>query len=152
MGRILNLENAIREIMQSIGLVQEKPILAAIYGYNDHGKSVLIDRLSEQLKGRWLETIGYAGAPDSSTFIRIKQQLQNNVEVYLFHCGWERFDSYTFEQNFGHEDPNILAGKILGRGVNINIFVYNPTMRPRGIPAQLGLYDFIISNPQSIKK
>ena len=44
--------------------------------------------------------------------------------------------------------PNVLAEQILGRGLDLNVGIYNPKMYH--LPQ--GEYDFIISNPDSFRK
>ena len=45
------------------------------------------------------------------------------------------------------DDPNLLAEKILGRKINLNVGIYNPHFYNKPI----GSYDLIISNPNSVR-
>lgn len=136
------LEEAIKRI-KSARQTKQKPILVAIYGKSDSGKSYFIESLKRHFTSKGLLVGGYSGAPSPSAFesIRIYPSMQNNL--LLFHCAWPRSVA-QFEIN----DPNILAERILNRKLNLNIGIYNPLMSRK----PEGEYDIIIENTRSTHK
>ncbi len=152
MGKILTLEEGITQIVESIEKIVNRPILAAVYGYPDRGKSYLIDILTERLKQKELLVIGYGSAPTADEFESIRRHV--NWDAYIFHCAWNRSDFDFYKEVSGHEDPNILAKNILGREMDLNIAICNPNLisaciDPRNTEQ---LYDFIIVNPDAVQK
>lgn len=153
MAKELNLEDGIQEAIRAISNVDERPILVAVYGWPDSGKSYLISKLKEHFEAKGLSVTGAGGGPLPSTFERLRDYLDCFADLVLFHCGWNRTPK-AIEKILGdfseraREDPNILAERIANRKVNLNIGMYNP----RFYPKPDGEYDLIMSNPDSVKK
>ncbi len=147
--RELNFEEGLSEIVRTLEVVEERPVLVAVYGWPGSGKSFLIDKLAEQFEARGLYAANNGGAPSPETFENIQRRGDTNwVNVYLFHCAWNREDegSLMLSKN---EDPNYLARKILGRKLNMNVGIYNPKVEGTRLN---GEYDLVISNPNSTRR
>ena len=144
MGRIISLEEGIQSITTSVETINERPILIAVYG-----KSYLIRRLARNFRQKGISTNEPGSAPSSSTFTGVRDYPNTALDIYLFHCAWLRSDSKAFERFRGHEDPNILAGKILNRNLNLNVYIYNPSTASQILINSIEhrLYDLIIQNP-----
>ncbi len=149
MTRNLDLEQGIKEAIELIKSVYEKPILAAVYGWPDSGKTYLIDRLSDYFEREGLKVSRGGGGPHDSTFETLRDCPECLSDILFFHCGWVRDNNnQCWLDARAHEDPNILAETIAGRKVNLNIGIYNPL----SYREPLGDYDLVISNPGSIRK
>lgn len=145
----LSFEEGLAEIVGTLEVVEERPILVAVYGWPGSGKSYLIDKLAEQFEARGLYAANNGGAPSPETFENILRRGKTNwVHAYLFHCAWNREDegSLMLSKN---EDPNYLARKILVRKLNLNVGIYNPKVEGTRLN---GDYDLIISNPDSTRR
>ena len=145
MTKILSLEEGVQEVITRIKAVEEKPILVAIYGWPNSGKSYLISQVGNYFKDNGLLMAKFSGAASPYTFERMSWPVRDEM-LYLFHCAWERktyFPAWTRD-----EDPDVLAERIAGKKVHLNTAIFNPGMYE--IPE--GDYDFIISNPNSVKK
>lgn len=141
----LTFQEGLEESKGVIESVEERPILVAIYGRPNSGKTYLIHKLRDYFKQKGLEAGAYGGAPRASDFEHIRDNpgwFMNSL--ILYHCGWDREDLRMYD----HEDPTILTKGVLNRNINLNIGMYNPNFysKPRGE------YDLIISNPASTKK
>ena len=144
----VNLQQGIQRAIQIIERVDERPIMVAVYGWPNSGKSFLINTLGDYFEPRGIETARYGCGPHRETFEEARDRPRFLKDLLLFHCGWIRNnDSPSYENFFGHEDPNSLA-ESLGRKIHANIGIYNPNFYrfPKGN------YDLIICNPDSVRK
>ncbi len=147
MAAEMNLEDGIEELIERIGS-KESPVLVAVYGWPNSGKSYLMSKIKERLeKEGW--DIGYtSGAPSEETFNLIKEySSMPRKGAFMFHCGWER----EFVKGIlicSDQDPNVLASNILDRDLDLNIGIYNPRLYNK----TRGEYDLVISNPDSKRK
>lgn len=150
---IVSLEEGLRETFRVIGLTEDDPVLIAVYGAIDSGKTYFIEKIKRKVEPLGLVVVGYGTAPTEHTFRRIKR-MEKNINVYLFHCAWYRFDSELYEKLSGHEDPGILARKILDRDVTLEVLIHNPnhTSRYYDPRRDAHLYDMVILNPDSRRK
>jgi len=143
-------EQGFEKIVGALEGVLERPVLAAVYGWLGSGKSYLIERIAAEFKRRGLYVADQGGGPTPDTFENIKRRGDGNwVDMYLFHCAWDRSDLGFLDMGDKKEDPNYLAEKILGRKLNLNIGIYDP--RIEGIRLN-GDYDLIISNPDTKRR
>ena len=157
MAQIANFEDGARKALEDILAKSSSPVLVSVYGPIDAGKSFLISYLARELRQQEKTVFDYGSAPDSSTFVRIRDDPSSfKADFYLFHCAWFKLPKAFFEAVSGHEDPGVLAKKILDRDVDYEIFIYNPDnfadrmgnsriIRP-------GLYDLVIANANSSEK
>ena len=126
-----------------VGVIPWKEkILVGVYGLPNAGKTCLIDEVVYQLKIRGIEAGGEGSAPSESSFEQFVGWEHAYCNYLLFHCAWERFPE---RRCFNEEDPNILAQRVLDRGLNMNVGIYN-SQRRRRIE---GTYDLCIRNPDS---
>lgn len=147
MGKIVSMEEGIDTLVDFIGKLQKRPILIAVYGASDRGKSELMDRVKERLPE--MKIVGYGGAPRAYVF----EQMQDNphFEVHLFHCKWGRPKDTIM---LAHVDPNFLARRF-GTSIDLNVGIYNPKMGSHGLhdpESNQSLYDLVIENPDSVPK
>lgn len=152
-GNVYDFNNGVQAIIDAVDRIQETPILIAVYGAINNGKSYLISRLEEHYRARGRPAIGYGGAPCDHTFDFIKSHPE--IDLYIFHCAWFRHYNKMFVEVTSHEEPNSLAPKMLGRDIDFNIAVINPNMlrTPLGDSRREAyLYDFILLNPDSVVK
>lgn len=125
----------------------EKPILVAAYGMPDSGKTYMIDEIVGHFRECGRKVSGDGGGPKSSTFEMIKEGYTN--EIHLFHCAWLKYLADGRKAvSQPHEDPDVLAEAILGRGINLDIGIYSPFFDDK----LGGDYDLLISNPGSGRK
>lgn len=142
----LSLEQGIQKSYNILITIIEKPIMTAVYGVGNSGKSYFIDQLADLFEKQGLKTYRGTGAPSFSIFERIINRPETLKPVLIFHCGWPRLSQNPhYQKAFADRDPNIMAQKIANKKVHLNIGIYNPKMAryPNGE------YDFVISNPDS---
>ncbi|MFH1210797.1 MAG: hypothetical protein V1645_02660 [archaeon] len=143
----LSLEEGINKAIFVIERATSRPVLVAIYGTGDAGKTYLIDKLGDYFKSRGKSVAKMGGAPHADLFLDLRDIFADEPEalnaIYLFHCGWDRQADL-----FSEEDPNFLADGILDRELDLNIGVYNPSHTG----SLRGDYDFVIKNPGSVRK
>ncbi|MBU2104551.1 MAG: hypothetical protein KKF67_02130 [Nanoarchaeota archaeon] len=146
----LSLRKGTQRAIRKIKSIKEKPILVAIYGWPNSGKSYLIDRFARYFEERGLSVGRSTGGPHPSTFERLRDLGSESLkEILLFHCGWERDNlQYNGKLILKNEDPNYLVESIVRKNIHLNIGIYNPKFyrKPRGD------YDFVIINPFSKEK
>jgi len=146
LGRIIErFRQSIRELGNS------RALLVAVYGWPNHGKSHLMTRIQQCFSETGIDVSRYGGAACESDFHNLARQEKDVATmpkvrgwVVLYHCGWEKGPNYLRRK----DDPNALAQKILGRTMDLNVWVYNPKIS-HDFP--MGEYDFIIRNPDSIE-
>lgn len=138
----LNLEEGIEKSIDLLKNTKAKPILIAVYGWPNSGKSFFINKLGNYFESKGLRVYKGSAGPRESTFFTIKKSLGSLRHVLIFHCGWER------NKLFKDEDPNYLAEKISKRKIDLNVGIYNLN-NYRGIR---GNYDIIIENLIEDKK
>lgn len=143
----LSLDDGINQAIRVLEKVSERPLLVAVYGWPNSGKSYLIDRIADHFEGKGVEVYRGSGGPQASTFETLRDLPEAVRELLLFHCGWNRLTG-RLERTRGYEDPNVLAERIAHRKIHLNIGIYNP----RFDKEIEGDYDFIISNPDSKHK
>ena len=145
MAKELCLEEGVNEAIGIFERVSERPILVAVYGWPDSGKSYLIDRLGDYFKSKGMSAARSGGGPTLDTFELLRCEPEYLREVQLFHCGWTRVGKGSLRD---YEDPNVLAQVVANRRVHLNIGMYNPAFYQK----PTGEYDLIISNPGSTHK
>jgi hypothetical protein len=154
MTKELSLEEGIEEFTRLVDGIAERPILVAVYGWPDNGKSYFISKAYNRLNKRnGLAFLGSESAPSAQSFEDMADSPERFKNVlWLFHCAWERWigelEGGGWIPFSDEHDPNMFAERIMNRKININICMYNPHMRRK--PA--GNYDIIISNPLSVEK
>ncbi|MFH1682431.1 MAG: GTPase, partial [Candidatus Woesearchaeota archaeon] len=89
MKRELTLEEGIKESLRVIGSAKTHPILVAIYGWPNSGKSYLINKLAESAISTGLEAAKYTGAPRPCIFETIQESPESVKGLFLLHCGWD---------------------------------------------------------------
>ena len=139
--KILNLEQGIKEIIRKLEKVTERPILTAIYGYPHSGKSYLIHGLANYFEKKELEVCRFAGAAFANVFEGMDWPERRKI-IYLFHCAWMHYKDQRF---LPEEDPTLLARRIAGKKIHLNIGIYNPHL----VRKLDGDYDLLIENPES---
>ena len=134
-----NFEQGREKILDVIRNSSNHPVLVAIYGLPNSGKSYLIDSVRQDFK---LDGVSaYTMSPKKDVFEIIKENKAR--EIQLFHCGWGREQDLT---GTWHEDPNMLSRGFLKRELDLNVGIYNPNMYKQ-MPGYD--YDIIIANPDS---
>ncbi|NYZ77542.1 hypothetical protein H0O02_04495 [Candidatus Micrarchaeota archaeon] len=157
-----DFEGGVKEIVNRVKKLSAKEtILIAVYGWPNRGKTHLIERLVKEFGELGIEAGGCGSAPNASTFEaieRIDKNLNDSISqegtrlkrfASIFHCGWARGERQDYERGSDHEDPNILAEKILNKKIHINIFIYRTDISEIGINGEC---DLIIRNPDSVDK
>jgi hypothetical protein len=151
MVKILNLEDGIQEIFKAVDEIRERPILIAIYGWPNSGKSYLMKRIGREcFDKKGFSVVFYEGVPYGDIFKDI--QRVPRFDLYFFHCAWLRENSDVYEEIYDHEDPNILSRRILGKNIHLNVVINNPNLVPiewKDPSSNADVYDFIILNPDS---
>jgi hypothetical protein len=150
-----DLEAGIREVVGRVGRMHGKhTLLIAVYGHPNAGKTYLIKRLAKEFEA--LGMLGSGGVLGASCFERIKDDEASGYyslkRVVAFHCAWTLYASTRrqkigYEKASGHEDPNVLAEKILNRKVDLNIFIDK-----KHPPKASKNYDLGIINPDAVVK
>ncbi len=142
----LDLEAGIREAIRCLESTERRPLLVALYGWPDSGKSYVMGRLKAYFIAQKMYVASAQGAPKRLQF---EDMHRLPMDLYLFHCGWVRGNNDArWLESRAHEDPNVLAREILGRTLDLNIGVYNPYFSE--VPD--GDYGLIIANPASGRK
>ncbi|MBI2576203.1 hypothetical protein HYV84_03245 [Candidatus Woesearchaeota archaeon] len=141
----LSLEEGVQESIRILEGVRERPILVAVYGWRDSGKSHIISRLADYFESKGMSAGRGEGGPSPSTFMTLRDTPQFLNQVLFFHCGWEKAEWLSDND---HEDPNILAREIAKKRIHLNVGVYNPQFNNK----PEGEYDLIISNSGSKRK
>ncbi|MBW2999951.1 hypothetical protein KY339_04715 [Candidatus Woesearchaeota archaeon] len=139
----LSLEQGIKETIRLLEQVEELPILAAVYGWVDTGKSILIDEAAHHFRSKGYKVAAYTGELHPNTDEALKHAIEQGKawDMFLFHCGSAR------DKAFKDENPDILAKRI-GKKIHLSIGINNPNFHN-----QLNEdYDLIISNPNSKRK
>lgn len=144
MRKEYDLKEGLEEAILKLKKIEERPLLAAVYGWPNSGKSYLIRGIGDYFEEEGFSTAQGSGGPTPITFQLISEHpLCRGDILFLFHCAWERNDYVSL-----HEDPNVLAERICGRKVHLNIGIYNP----RFFPPIEGNYDLVITNTGSVRK
>ncbi|MFH1682367.1 MAG: hypothetical protein ABIA37_01085 [Candidatus Woesearchaeota archaeon] len=143
----LYFEEGLEEAIERIESIEERPILVAVYGWPDSGKSYLINKLGDCFAQRGLEVARSSGGPYKDTFYILRERAQYLRRLIFFHCAWVK-ENKGERSLFKNEDPNYLAESIAGKKIHLNIGIYNPFLFPK----PTGEYDLIIRNPESKKK
>ena len=160
-----DFNQGLAEIVRTLDLVEERPILVAVYGWPGSGKSYLMERLYENYKDS-MHVIPTGGAPDVTDFFKYKEYAHHYTNsLILFHCAWNRHRADLFSKiNIKSadkkdmikecwkkriEDPNILSEEVLGKRLNMNVGIYNPKVEGTILD---GEYDLVISNPDSTRR
>ena len=117
----LSLEQGIEETIKLLEQVDDLPVLAAVYGWIDTGKSVLIDKAANHFKSKGYTVAAYTGELHPNTHEALKYAIEQGKawDMFLFHCGSAR------DKAPQHEDPNILAERI-GKKIHLSIGINNP--------------------------
>jgi hypothetical protein len=130
-----------------------KSVFVAVYGWPGSGKSRLISELTDYFVNEKMNAVGAGAGPTPDQFDRMRAFPQYAVDIRFFHCAWHRSESFIESLGwslFSHEDPNALSKKILGRDVDLNVFIYDPkkTRDVKESPEHYeGRYDILIENP-----
>ena len=141
MSNEYEFEEGVRRAIDLLEAIESKPLLVAVYGERNAGKSTLISLLKKFFELKGLKVTGFSGNPSSSSFTKLNAP--KDVDMFLYHCLWDR--ELKFVQK---EDPEVLAPKYFGKDLDLNIGIYNPK---REKPIK-GIYDLIIRNRKSVKK
>ncbi len=144
-----DFEEGKRRVIGIIEGVESRPILVGVYGFPDSGKSYFIKQIGEHFNGRGLEAGCMGGAPDESLFRIIRDDPDYVRPLLLFHHGADRAtfpDTKKVIPSMG--EPQYLAEKFLGRGLDLSVKIYNPRFYRKGLEE----YDMLISNSDSVRK
>jgi len=140
----LDFHKGLTKAAEIAASVKKRPVLIAVFGYPDSGKSHFISNLLERLAAKGIVTVGYHSTAGTAAFDSIKtpkSETQVKPDGFIFHCGHMR-------EKDNKKSPDFLANEVLGCGIDVSIVVYNPSMHK--VPE--GEYDLIICNPSSYKK
>ncbi len=146
MKNAVSLEEGVQLAIKKLEPVTERPLLVAVYGWPNGGKSYLIGELADHFERQGIPTARGSCAPVLSSFEMIKNVLpvfQN--QIIFYHCGWDRTEEGGRCDN---EDPNVLARAIANKRIHLNIGVYNPEF----CNGLRGAYDILIANNKSKRK
>jgi hypothetical protein len=144
-GEILTLEEGIQEIITRVGVIKERPVLVAIYGTPNSGKSHLINKLGGYFADNGQNVGRFHGAAPEETFARMNAPHLKDL-IYLFHCAWEKYN-HPQDLLLLDQDPTLLARGV-GMKVHLNVGIYNPNI----CRFFKGDYDLVIANTESVKK
>ncbi len=139
----LSLDEGVNEALKRIGTSTNRPVMVAIYGIPNSGKTFLIDKIAERLERGRITVSRFHVTPRRATFEEIKAAPPGPSQVHLYHCGWSKTESRYLRP--GDDDPNMLAMQVLGRKLDLNIGIYNPEFSAK----EKSDYDFVICNPDS---
>lgn len=145
--RGLDFEEGVREMVKRVLETKQRPVLIAVYGWPNSGKTKLIEEVIALLENAGLTVSNGEGALSPLTFDMLRQYGLYYGEVLLFHCAWDRTKKGMDERR-DYEDPNALA-EDAGDKINLNVGIYNPD---HGKPEMSGEYDLMIRNPYSAVK
>ncbi len=160
-ARMLNMEQAIGEIAARImEMVQDKtvkkPLLVAVYGIPNSGKSYLKDRIRERLQDRGILISGGEGQTDVEPMRTVKRALEDcgqaDNAVYFFHePGYYRLRWPSTEPTY----PDQVTKAVFGRETDLNICITNPKHEEMPVLAVRLLdrnFDFVVFNFDSVVK
>ena len=147
-----NFDDGVQEIIKLVRKAPaDKMIFIAVYGHSGGGKTYLIEKLKKEFNKVDMVVNGCGSAPHASDFEIIKRSASPSSSfpdsgpkkrVLIFHCAWDRLPKFG-----EHEDPNVLAEKILNRKINLNIGIYNPRY---ALHRLIGEYDLVIRNENAV--
>lgn len=137
------LEDGVKEAIKVIGVSTNRPVMVAIYGLPNSGKTFLIDKIAETLERNRITVSRFHVAVRRATFEAIKADPHWPSQVHLYHCSWNKTESRYLRP--GDDDPNMMAMQVLGRKLDLNIGIFNPAISPK----EKRDYDFVICNPDS---
>lgn len=150
------LEELIRMMERRMEAISQRPFFVGVYGEPNSGKSYLMEQLVEYFSGKGYLISASSGAPVIDSFKAIKNMgkwlevgYYNSIiqkTIMLLHCGWYRLNVPD------EKDPNHMAKSVFGRGLDLNIALYNPNFGIRPDGRYDVKYDLIIANPNSKKK
>lgn len=148
MAEEFNMEEGIERIIEGIQEARKErvnPVLIAVYGLANSGKSELMKRVIAKIKTYGWGYRASEGTISESGFIDIREEPKTislpDPFIYMFHCCWDRVKETDYDG-----DPNVLARKILGTEIHLNVGIYNPN---NGYLPLRGEYDLVIRNPES---
>lgn len=157
--REMNMQQGVQEIVRLARDIEQRPILIAIYGFPNSGKSHLIDKLVEAFRAEGLSSIGYASTADITQYTYIRSRVIID-DVVMFHSGWHRNAEINrgsmalgLSVDSGEGQPDILAHVVLGRTVDLSIGIHNPDhrlARADQVTLAQGEYDLVVRNPDSV--
>lgn len=128
-------------------------ILVAVYGHLSAGKSYFAHKLIMELKKHGYSADTNDSTPEpfyydvydkkSTTYLPL---IYNASHVRICQVPWYRDQSAKGQWQM-ERDPNIQLQRLVQRGMDLNIAIYNPNaMYPKG------KYDLVIHNPESRNK
>ena len=153
-SKIYDFNNGRDEIIRRVEQCISKPILIAVFGVPDSGKTHLIDFIGKYFEDRGLKTrqrdnkekINWYESWTEKYYFngeRIKEELSSH-DLIMYHCSWDD-RAKPWEHNL---DPEETIKKVINRDLDLSVGIYNPKRRSQS----KGLYDLIISNPASWEK
>ncbi len=148
MSGVFNFEEGRDKIIELVNCVKRKPVLVGIYGWPNSGKSYLIKEIGNYFNKKSLPSYCYGGSTYVGLFEQLRDDHQLKHSLHLFHSAWERFYDISGKVVSFEQDPGWLAENILGRDIDLKVGIYNPFLYGK----IYGEYDFVISNPSSVKK
>ena len=172
MPRIYRFNTGVKRAVKLIQKVErtskERPILCAVYGLPDSGKSYLQREVYEQLSGEGYNIFCYEGTSGFDVFQGIakgNRHLSDEFQVrwvVQFHQGverqptdvenelirWGRHELIRGDRFQHHDDPNVLSSLVLGRKMDLNFGIFNPN-NSHGELSNLWSYNLVISNPDA---
>ncbi len=145
----LDFEEGKERIIDVIERAKSEVILVGFYGYPNSGKSYLINQIGEYFDERGLEAGRMGGSPRESIFEEIRDNPKRVCPLLLFHYGADRVIlPETKKVVPSRDEPQYLAERFLGRGLDLSVKVYNPNFYKKDLEE----YDILISNPDSVRK
>jgi len=128
----------------------DRLILAGIFGMPNAGKSLLINAVADFFAESGRQIARSGGAPSRSLFESIRDGRPFESPL-LFHYGDLRCPSTEgFPAGAGEDNPARLARRILGRGLDFKVAIYNPELH-HAVPDPAD-YDIVICNAASFAK
>lgn len=121
----LSFEHGLVEIIRTIEEETQRPVLVAVHGLPNSGKTHLIDQLVEYFGSKEMDAVYSEGYTSPKSIDEVKTQPEYKCDVFFFHMGWE------------NHTPNDL--------VHLTVGIYNPEL----YSGLNGHYDLIIINPES---
>ncbi|HLF54640.1 MAG TPA: hypothetical protein VI612_02885 [Candidatus Nanoarchaeia archaeon] len=140
---ILSLDEGVKEALKRIGTSTNRPVMAAIYGLPNSGKTFLIDKIAEMLERSRITVSRFHVTARRATFEAVRAAPPGPSQVHLYHCSWNKTKSKYLRP--GDDDPNMLAMQVLGRKLDLNIGIYNPSISGK-VKSD---YAFVICNPDA---
>lgn len=147
MKKVITIDEALKGIKEFHAQSIEKPILVGVWGHVDAGKSYFCRRACDDLAEQGKRNGGISYTMDYF-FDSQMQELYPELQYLFYHVGIN-------SENPTHRDTahwNREIQPYTQRNLDLSVVLFNPRFSQPDVEGLLRNFDFVIANPQSIKK